>query len=557
MRFPAVVLAALLLAGSSAALSLPLAKTDRVADARALTDGMIDSLAGVRDVESAIRAGLRLGAIEPAALAATASPSLETAILRAYAASGVGVDDALAGDVARQAAALGDAPALVALFDAFADAQLASARILAPEDRALIADDLATTMKLVTFVGNDPASAPATWRALYEERMAALARADLPLAAAAALRVAAALPHLDQLAPVEGCGRALDLPFFQVGAPCDDTYDASVFNFIQIDYGGNDRYENGAGAGIAGVGVGLHIDYGAGDDVYVAVTSAQAFALAGVGILYDEGGSDSYSVSTFGQGFGAAGVAALYDAGVGDDAYVSPPRSDSIGTKAGGLGGVGILVDEGGTDYYQQDGLDGFVYGAAHGVGLLVEQGDGNDAYETNDLYVELLGTPIGDIAGPVQVSAEVNGVAVLYEEGGDDTYFCGQHVRQGCQGAGGVGGLAALLDLAGNDRYQLGLAVTPVQLGVLPVFPTGQGVAYGEGSAPPGPGVGILRDLSGDDQYVADAYAQGYATGGLGLLLDEGGADSYVNALPPLVGARGDGLAWADGLALGIGLDE
>lgn len=554
LRLPVVLFVTLALVGSSTAISLQLPAIDRAADARATTDDIIARLGSVDDVPSAIREALRIASVEPAPLAATHSLSLEAAILRAYEASDISIDSALAAEVARQARAL-DSPALVDLFDAFADAQLASAAILSAEDRALIGDDLATTMKLVTFVGSAQGPVPAEWRAMYEDRMAALLRADLPMAAAAAVRLADALPHIEELAPVEGCGRAIDLPFFQIGAPCDDVYAASVINFIQIDYGGTDQYYNGAGAGIAGVGVGLHIDYRNGNDLYAAISSAQAFALGGVGILIDEGGSDSYSVSTFGQGFAAAGLAILYDAGVGNDKYLSPPRADSLGTKAGGLGGIGILVDEGGADRYQQDGLDGFVYGAA-GVGILIEQGDGNDIYETHDLEIVLLGSPLGKFAGPIQISAEVNGIAILYEEGGDDTYYCGEHVRQGCQGAGGVGAFAALLDLAGNDRYSLGIAFTPVQLGVLPVFPTGQGIAYGEGSAPPGPGLGILRDLAGDDIYIADKYAQGYATGGLGFLLDEGGDDSYIVQGAPLVGTRGNGQAWADGLALGLGID-
>lgn len=541
MRLPAVLLASLLLLGSSAALSLPIVKTDRVDEMRLKTDAIAAQLGAVDDVASAIRAGLDLGGFDVADIDAIHSADLASAILRVYAAGGIAVDDALRAEIARQAAAI-DSPAMVELFDAFADAQLASAQILTPEDRALLADDLRTQMLKMTLLG---------------ERIEVLDRADMPMAAAAALRLADVLPHLEELAPVEGCARAIDLPFVQIGAPCDDVYEAATLNFIQIDYGGNDRYLNNAGTGVAGVGVGLHIDYREGTDVYEALSNSQAFALGGVGILVDEGGSDGYSLTSFGQAFAAAGVAVLYDAGDGDDAYVSPPLAGTIGTKAGGLGGVGILVDEGGSDHYQHDGLDAFVYGGA-GTGILVEQGSGNDVYETHDVLVELLGTVIGDISGPVQVSAEVPGaVAILYEEGGDDTYYCGEHVRQGCQGAGGVGAFSALLDLGGNDLYQLGLAVTPLQGNVLPVFPTGQGIAYGEGSAPPGIGVGILRDLSGDDRYVADKYAQGYATGGLGLFLDEGaGTDSFTNALAPLVGVRGNGQTWADGAALGVGID-
>jgi hypothetical protein len=68
--------------------------------------------------------------------------------------------------------------------------------------------------------------------------------------------------------------------------------------------------------------------------------------------------------------------------------------------------------------------------------------------------------------------------------------------------------------------------------------------------------GVGILRDLAGDDHYIAGPWAQGYATGGVGLLLDESGHDAY-SGYAPLAGSRADAQQWADGLALGIGVDR
>jgi hypothetical protein len=151
-----------------------------------------------------------------------------------------------------------------------------------------------------------------------------------------------------------------------------------------------------------------------------------------------------------------------------------------------------------------------------------------------------------------VQVSAEADGTAVLNEEGGNDSYFMGPHVRQGGQGEAGVGALTLLLEQGGNDRYEMGPSIVPPQLGLFPIA-TGQGGAYAV-AAPPGPALGILRDVTGDDTYVADGYAQGYGTGGVGALLDDAGRDTYGSFLPTL-GARGDGSAWADGTG-GVGVD-
>ena len=511
---------------------------------RAHTDALVAELATLpRDVASTVETAIAIQGYAPASIAQTRSPSLEAALLRLYAIHDINVDER---EVARQADALApaDALSLTRIVDAVADAQVASARILAPEDVAFLQDDLRTKMLQLTLQGDT-------------SLVDVLARADMAHAAAAAQRVASATVAASDLLPATGCERVLDLPFVVVGAPCDDVYAASETVFILIDYGGNDVYLNNAGAGIAGVGVGLAIDQGAGADVYDAAAGAQGSAIAGVGILVDEGGSDSYDLAQFGQGFGAAGIGLLYDQGAGDDRYTSD-KATSIATKAGGLGGIGILRDDGGSDLYQVGGLDGFVYGAAGGLGLMLEYGDApGDLYLAEDQHIILLGSDLGNFVGPVQVSAEVSATAILFEEAGDTVYVCGEHVRQGCQGAGGVGGLALHLDLAGDDSYSLGQSITPVQLGVLPVFPSGQGIAYGEGSAPPGPGVGVLRDFGGNDAYVADRFAQGYATGGLGALLDEGsGIDLYMDDAP-LVGSRANGATWADGIALGVGVDD
>ena len=179
---------------------------------------------------------------------------------------------------------------------------------------------------------------------------------------------------------------------------------------------------------------------------------------------------------------------------------------------------------------------------------MLVEKG-GNDRYDAPPEDLFLLGTFLGNFSGPILVSSEVGALAFLLEEGGDDTYLCEGWVRQPCQSGAGVGAVAVLHEAGGNDRYVLGPELVAPILGVLHVFPTGQAAVYGP-SAPPGPGVALLRDLAGDDEYVAVELAQAWSTLGLALLLDEGGVDLYT--LP----GRGDGLTWTGGLG-GVGRDS
>lgn len=565
MRLTAVALVAVLLVATTAAALVAPAPAPVRFDAGALRasfaacgadaaclDAQADALAarwlalptGRAGVHASVAQALAEAGVDAAPAAVEASPDLASAILALYDALGQPADAALRAEVARQAAGVpeGLALPLAALVDGVRAAHVASARILAPEDVALLAEDPALAMRLATLAGSDP-TAPAEWQRLWRERAEALARVDRDALASAALALAGAAGAFDaQAVEASSCERVLALPFVEVGGPCDDVYAAPTA--LQVDLGGNDLYLNNAGAGLVGVlGAGLSMDLGAGADVYDAETQAQGFGLAAVGILYDEGGSDVYSITSFGQGMAFAGLGLLYDAGDGDDVYESVRAPTTIGTKAGALSGVGILVDEGGDDWYHQDGLDGFVYGAAGGHGWLLDRGEGEDVYLSQDLPITLLGQFLGEFAGPVQVSAEVGGTAVLVEEGGDDVYQCGDHVRQGCQAAGGAGALALLLDLGGDDQYRMGVSFSQELVPGVVIFPMGQGAGYGP-SAPAG--VALLDDEAGDDLYLAQKWAQGYGTVGVGALLDEAGADSYS------VGA-GDGQAWTGGTGVGV----
>lgn len=559
LRLGSIALVVLLLLPGLSGGASPPARHDE-ASLLALSDGLsarMQALAHGREgVPVVAREALGLGAFPLDAAPAFASPTLEIALLRLEAVLGVPVDGALQADVAAQVARLPPhvAADLLPLVDAVADAHVASRAILPEADARLLAEDPALAARLLTFVESAPGPVPAEWEAAWAPRAAALARVDKVALAAASLRLADAVGAFrGETTGATGCARLLALPFVEVGGTCDDVYEQD--NALQVDYGGRDAYRNNAGAGITGgVGAGLSIDLGADDDAYVSAGNAQGFGLAGVGILVDEGGSDLYSATSFAQGSAAAGFGLLFDAGIGNDRYLSPREAGMpILTKAGGLAGVGILVDEGGDDVYHQDGLDGFVYGAGGGVGFMLERG-GDDSYRSDDHPIVLLGSYLGEFAGPVQISAEAGGSAFLVEQGGDDTYRCGDHVRQGCQSAAGVGALSLLLDEGGDDVYTMGVSVSPELAAGILVFPMGQGIAYGF-AAPPGLAAALLRDAWGNDTYVAQRAAQGYASGGFALLLDEGGRDGYSLAAA-LVGSRADGGAWADGTA-GAGRDQ
>lgn len=143
-----------------------------------------------------------------------------------------------------------------------------------------------------------------------------------------------------------------------------------------------------------------------------------------------------------------------------------------------------LIIDLGGDDIYDCH------IGAANGlinhpISICIDLG-GNDAYR----------------GGTLSQGAGVFGIGILVDYGGNDTYE-GKHL---CQGAG-LYGVGIFADYGGNDSY------------------TGDINCQGVGMF----GVGILWDKAGHDHYVARECSQGYGyTGGLGLLLDGNGNDTY-----------------------------
>lgn len=136
--------------------------------------------------------------------------------------------------------------------------------------------------------------------------------------------------------------------------------------------------------------------------------------------------------------------------------------------------------------------------------GYIVIGGQNNDSYNMHPIYL------LVDFGGNDEyfgsfASAD-RSVSVVLDISGDDLYKC--DYRNDSFGSGINGGVGILFDLSGNDEHR------------------SHGNSQGSGS---NFGIGILWDKKGSDRYVAAEASQGYGNqSGIGLLLDNEGNDSY-----------------------------
>jgi hypothetical protein len=266
-----------------------------------------------------------------------------------------------------------------------------------------------------------------------------------------------------------------------------------------------------------------------GDDHYKDCRIGAAYGTAdrSFGYFADLGGNDFYDCGNTNITLGAAvlGVAAFFDLGKGNDRYVG--GSMTMGAAAGG---IAIFYDDGGTDTYEGKS---YTQGAAgFGIGLMID-----DATQPAPNVPTDIETPEALAAAGfdndnytawvnAQAFARTLGVAVCSNERGNEVYHAGgvylhaplfqdryQSFSQGFsigeRDIDYAGGIAFLIDYAGNDRY----------LG--DVYNQGVGYWYG---------AGLLWDGAGNDSYEMFQYGQGsgihLAVGGV---VDVSGNDSYV----------------------------
>ena len=265
----------------------------------------------------------------------------------------------------------------------------------------------------------------------------------------------------------------------------------------------------------------LLIDLG-GDDQYNAPVGSNAGPAFPVSVAIDLGGADTYSYTTVsdpedGSAYPSDGAGRAEPVRLGD----GPVTLSTIGRHGSGRMGVGMLFDWGaGHDVFESLRFSqGF---GLMGVGVLVDDGD------TASFRVESLGQGAGLfgvgilIAGDaahtyegmsgVQGFGGVHGVGILAERGGDDVYTA-------TAGSAAAGTVLYFNKLSNNDFN----------------FSAAQGAGVGTSAARSADGrsasggLGVLADLAGADTYSAGVGAQGFGHWhGVGMHRDYDGADTY-----------------------------
>jgi len=224
-------------------------------------------------------------------------------------------------------------------------------------------------------------------------------------------------------------------------------------------------------------------------------------------LLLDLGGDDIYET---GSGPPAGGISIWIDA-AGNDIY----RASAVepGAFGAGIGGYGVLVDMGGDDSYSAGPVS--LGAGLYGVGVLLD-------FSGRDIYR----------GGEFTQAAGSFGLGILADLEGRDDY----RAVQMAQGYAGVAGAGLLADRSGNDLYE---AADPSGHHPSPQAPehstslaqgcaSGRRADYLDGHSEAG-GIGMLLDGGGDDTYRAGVFAQGCGYWyGVGLLADGSGDDSY-----------------------------
>jgi hypothetical protein len=253
-----------------------------------------------------------------------------------------------------------------------------------------------------------------------------------------------------------------------------------------VDLGGDDRYNGAVASSDAGRPIGLLLDC-TGNDRYESTVPAQGAGLCGIGILLDTAGYDVYTAARYAQGVGQFGFGLCADLG-GNDRYFVKYSGQGCGYF-----GVGLLLDSVGHDRYELY-ADGQGLGGVGGVGVLADR-MGDDYYEA---------VRDARITGRPSYHSPDQNVSVSNAQG------CAMGRRgDGADGHSYAGGLGALLDSEGDDKYVSGN------------WTMGTGYWFG---------MGILHDGAGDDEYRGVCWSQ--ATGAhfcIGVLVDEGGNDLHL----------------------------
>jgi len=235
------------------------------------------------------------------------------------------------------------------------------------------------------------------------------------------------------------------------------------------------------------------IDLG-GDDTYTGAIAAAADVEHGNSVVIDLAGNDTYHASPLGLATGRLGVGLLIDR-TGDDEY-----NLTSGSGGAGFGGLGILIDGAGNDRYVGTR---FTQGAAvGGLGLLLDEA-GHDVY-TSFGYAVGFGGPLG--------------VGAVVDVAGNDRYQCGEKYPSSYNDTDAPGGKP------GDPLFQYDCFGIGTGSGKRILTKDSDQLAYGLAG-----GWGMVLDLDGDDRYRSSNFSQGAGYFfGIGLKLDLAGDDEH-----------------------------
>jgi HEAT repeat protein len=242
------------------------------------------------------------------------------------------------------------------------------------------------------------------------------------------------------------------------------------------------------------------------NDFYICARESQGFASTfGAGLLYDRTGNDTYSAR-----------GRYRHTPLRPNDFQSLSQGFSIGFRPRAGGGVGILMDDAGNDFY-----DAEIYAQGAGywysIGLLYD-GAGQDSYHATQ-YAQAAGVHLA--------------IGSLWDRAGEDQYVAHFGVTQG---TGHDLSAAWLIDESGDDYY---------------VVSDGQAVSLTNSAS-------FFIDGMGNDLYAVPGIGQGalnWARGfsGAAIFLDLEGKDAYPRGAPAENGA-----VWTSDLnAIGIDLDR
>ena len=297
-----------------------------------------------------------------------------------------------------------------------------------------------------------------------------------------------------------------------------------------MDLGGDDVYACGdvdVTLGAAILGVAAFYDLGAGNDRYEGGHASLGAAMGGIAVFYDDGGTDTYAGKTFTQGAAGFGLGLHLDASTQDAPATTPDEGTPDPVD------IGLFDNDTYTAWANAQ-----AFARCLGVALCINE-RGNEVYHAGGVYLHAplfadryqsfsQGFAIGqrdiDYAGGIALLVDHAGndrylgdiydqgvgywyaAGLLYDGGGNDVY----EMTQYGQGSGIHLAVGGLVDESGNDTYVMHSGL-------------GQGGSHDYA-------VSILHDRGGNDRYLGSTSCNGSAlTNSVGIHIDRAGDDVYA----------------------------